>query len=306
MFLYFWWRVALALFTRIPLWLAYLLVAIAADTVYLCWPNGRRAMRENMRRIFGPGREREADRAARRSLRNYFYYIVDLSRLQNETPEAIERRIIFDGWQIIDEAFRPGKGVVLALMHFGFWEVGGAAMAQHGYPMNVVAETFSHPQMNELIQGLRVFRGMKVIPLEKAASRVIRALRANEVVALLIDRPVPGAGVSVRFFDAETEIPSGAARIALKTGAPILAVSLLRVPGHRILGIVEPIPTTRTGDDQADIRAVTQAIVSAHERVIRRHPDQWFMFRRMWPARPRQLEPALQDDEVESRAAAEA
>ena len=51
MFLYFWWRVALALFTRTPLRLAYLLVAIAADTVYVCWPNGRRAMVENMRQI---------------------------------------------------------------------------------------------------------------------------------------------------------------------------------------------------------------------------------------------------------------
>ncbi len=41
----------------------------------------------------------------------------------------------------------------------------------------------------------------------------------------------------------------------------------------------------RTGDDERDVQALTQRIFSAHERFIRRYPDQWYIFRRMWPAR---------------------
>ena len=38
-----------------------------------------------------------------------------------------------------------------------------------------------------------------------------------------------------------------------------------------------------TGDEAKDVQAVTQAIMDSHERFIREHPDQWYMFREMWP-----------------------
>ena len=37
------------------------------------------------------------------------------------------------------------------------------------------------------------------------------------------------------------------------------------------------------GDKHHDIQVITQEIVSRMEAVIRRHPDQWYMFRQMWP-----------------------
>ena len=37
------------------------------------------------------------------------------------------------------------------------------------------------------------------------------------------------------------------------------------------------------GDKERDIQIITQEIVSHMEDVIRRYPDQWYMFRQMWP-----------------------
>jgi KDO2-lipid IV(A) lauroyltransferase len=237
----------------------------------------------NYCRILGPARQHLAAKTARDSLRNYFRYLIDLSRFHHEDPHELERRVVFDGWKLIEDAHAQEKGLILALMHFGFWDLGGAIMVQHGYPMNAVAEPFAHDKLNELIQGARAFRGINIIPLEKAAYGIVRALKRNETVALLIDRPVPGAGVPVQFFGATTEIPAGVATISLRTGAPVMAVSLVRIPGHRILGLVDPIPFPNTGDVAEDVRVLTQRIVDAHERVIRRYPDQWYKFRAMWP-----------------------
>jgi len=48
---------------------------------------------------------------------------------------------------------------------------------------------------------------------------------------------------------------------------------------------------------EADVRHLTRRILEAHERFIRAHPDQWFMFRPMWPPSHRRrsvgTEPAL-------------
>lgn len=286
-FLYFWLRVATVVAPRVPFRVAYAIGGLAGNIAYIAWWGGRRTTRENMSIVLGLPEDHPAvARTARRSLVNYMRYIVDLSRLAQETPQSIERRIIFDEWDLIDDAFSRGKGVIFVLMHFGMWDLGGAIIAQRGHIMNVVAETLEHPQMNEIVQGTRAFRGMRVIPMEKAASKIVRALHANEAVGILIDRPVPGAGVPATFFGARTEVPAGVGRIALRTDAALMVVALARASGNRVTGIVEPIEVTHTDDATADLRAVTQRVMSAHERIIRRYPDQWFMFRRMWAPLP--------------------
>ncbi len=50
-----------------------------------------------------------------------------------------------------------------------------------------------------------------------------------------------------------------------------------------------------TGDKEHDIQVITQQLVSRMEGVIRRYPDQWYMFRQMWPRTDRH------DDEIKRR-----
>ena len=54
-------------------------------------------------------------------------------------------------------------------------------------------------------------------------------------------------------------------------------------------GGIDPLPEYRsllTGHKQADIQTITQCIAGVMETLIRRAPDQWYMFRRMWPSAP--------------------
>jgi len=37
-----------------------------------------------------------------------------------------------------------------------------------------------------------------------------------------------------------------------------------------------------TGDTDHDVRALTQAIFTALEAMVRRHPEQWYIFRSLW------------------------
>ncbi len=112
-------------------------------------------------------------------------------------------------------------------------------------------------------------------------------MRRNEIVLLLVDRPMPGEGVPVQFFGETAWLPSGPAAIALKTGASIVIGHCIRLPGDvRFAGGLEPAldyAPLLTGDKEADVRAITQAVASAMETLIRRAPDQWYMFRPMWP-----------------------
>src|SRR5260370_10811778 len=60
-------------------------------------------------------------------------------------------------------------------------------------------------------------------PMEGSAPRSLRALQQNQVVGIVVDRPVtPDQGTEVTFFGRKTYVPSGPAALALKSGAPIL------------------------------------------------------------------------------------
>ena len=76
----------------------------------------------------------------------------------------------------------------------------------------------------------------------------------------------------------------GPARIALRTGAPIVAGVLPRLgpASERFAGVVERVAFGASGDRERDVRALTQATMRSLERMVRRHPDQWYIFRSLW------------------------
>src|SRR5207237_113492 len=76
--------------------------------------------------------------------------------------------------------------------------------------------------------------GMNVVALgPDVAAQVVRALKANHIVALLCDRDIGGAGVDVEFFGERTTLPAGPATLALRTGAALLPTAVYyRGRGH--------------------------------------------------------------------------
>jgi lauroyl/myristoyl acyltransferase len=54
--------------------------------------------------------------------------------------------------------------------------------------------------------------------------------------------------------------------------------------------LIRPIVDTRTanrfvptGNEEEDVRVLTRLIMQSLETQIRAHPEQWYIFRRVWP-----------------------
>ena len=296
----YYWLLRSAVISRfVPLRVAYWGAIVLAEVMWLVRRDNRTAAIANMTQVVG---ERDAALAmAKRSFRNYGRYLVDFVRAPKIRPQAIREKVRFDRWDAIEEAMSGGRGVIFVLMHFGNWDMGGPALAERGYKVNVIAQTFEHDRLNEAVVAARQVRGMNVIPAEHAAMGIVRALRRNEVLGILIDRPMEEGGVEVNFFGRPTTVPAGPAWIALRTGARVLPAALVRARDTEdvTLALVDlDVTISRTGDVEADVRHLTRRILESHERFIRAHPDQWFMFRPMWPRQQRDrqrtgAEPAL-------------
>ncbi len=284
MLMYLAFRIGALVARAVPLRVSYGIARGIGLVAYYSWPGGRRRCIANMLRVTG-GDEKAAKRLARRSFGNYLVYLVDFVRFLRTDADEVNRRVAWDGWSGL-QAERRGNGIVFVTMHFGNWDLGAAILAQKGFPISVIADTFENGSVNRLVLGSREHLGMKVIAAERMGPGILRALRGNDVVALLIDVPQPSDGVEVEFFGERIAVPDGPARIALRAGSSVMAATLPRVNpwGDTVTVEVAPVPFTPTGDQEADVRGLTQAVFHQLEQFVRRDPSQWYIFRSLWVA----------------------
>lgn len=280
-------RAAIWLTARLPRAIAYPLCALGGELYFWLNPGHSRKAVENFAVLLAD--EPTAARVrltARRSFRNYTKSLFDFFRQMTVDPDLIEIDTYVEGAEHLDAALAAGRGVVLITPHFGNWDLAGGLTAARGYPLITLADRFSPPEVDRLVRLGRNRTGIGIVTLDSGSlRRTIQALRRNVVVAILIDRPQREGGVEVDFFGAPVWLPTGAARFALRADAPILFGYVGRRPGDRtFFGAYRPLELPpRTGDEGEDIRAWTQAMAHAVEDLLRQYPDQWYMFRRMWP-----------------------
>jgi len=251
-----------------------------ADAIYALWSGLRFRAEANLAWVVGPER---APVAARSSVRNYVRYVVDFLRFHRWSNEELHHRSTVIGVEHLHNAMALGRGVIAIGFHLGNIDLGATLLGQQGYAVHVVVEPFQPPALDELIQGQRRRRKLNLIPLERAARESLRVLRQRAILALLVDRPVPGDGVPVRFFGGTVFLPAGAARLALRTGAPIVPCCAFRTrPGAYTAELAEPILPEHYAGAADPVQAVTQAMVETLERWVRRMPSQWYPFRAMF------------------------
>jgi KDO2-lipid IV(A) lauroyltransferase len=149
-----------------------------------------------------------------------------------------------------------------------------------------VVEEIRPPRLFDLFMRVRSAQGLRLIPSNRPAVRVIvAALRRNEIVGLLCDRDVQGTGRALAFFGRPTLLTTAPAALALRTGAVVLPSVAYRQALYRGAGYVgEPIEMPRTGDTEADVQEGSQRIVRCLESLIRAHPEQWTVFTDVWPS----------------------
>src|SRR5438477_283315 len=250
MLMYWLLRLGFVLSRRLPLTWRYVLGALGGEAVYWCWPAKRRNTRRNMAVVTGDSpRGAVAAAMARASLRNYGRYIIDFLNLPTLAPADVARRAHVQGWEHADRALEAGKGVIFVTGHLGLWDYApSVAAARYPGRVYVVAEPFTSPRVDRLIQGQREAQGTTVIPMT-CVRQMVRALHTNGILGVLVDRPADGDGIEVQFFGRRATVPAGAATLAAMTGAALVPCYLVRRRDGVYDGYILPPTTPALGGD---------------------------------------------------------
>ena len=226
-------------------------------------------------------------------------------RLAKLDPEAVVRRTVTRGWDVMEAALAEGRGVMLVTGHYGNWEIAAATVASRGLPISAIVRRQGNLLVDRRLDDTRRRLGVRTITQREAPTQVPRALRRGGVVGIVGDQDARRAGVVVPFFGQPASTHRGPALFALRFGAPILACVARRLPGDEVRYEVSGtrVNVENTGDLEADVERVTTELAARLEDEIRVAPEQYFWFHRRWksglkrePRPPRQGMPGPDGD----------
>jgi Kdo2-lipid IVA lauroyltransferase/acyltransferase len=191
-----------------------------------------------------------------------------------------------DGLDVLDEALAEGRGAFAVTGHVGNWELLAATIVSRGYRASVVARRVNDERFNDLITRFRGDKGMDILLRDAPdfMARVRDALKSGHIVAILMDQDSRGAGVFVPFFGRMAHTPPGAAVLALRTHAPVVAVFIRRRPEGGHVVTFERVSTE--GGGRGQILELTARFTAAIEAAIRKSPSEWVWWHERWRRQP--------------------
>jgi len=270
----------------LPVRAAYAIARAVGDLSYLFQGRSRRYVKDNMRHVLGPGAdEKEVSRAAREVFRNVMRYYADLIRLPRIDPHRLlEQDLKLHGMENLKNALAQGKGVVLVSAHYGNTELTVQALAAFDIYAYVLTEPLQPRQLSDLTHRLRSTHGQIFQPVGMSSVKgALRYLRQGKLVAILCDRDIQKTGQLLPLCGCPARFPVGAAMLAVRTGAQVVpAFSHRQGPGRNEVWIEPPLPLERTGDEEHDVRAITEKILARIEEYLRRDPGQWTVLEPVW------------------------
>lgn len=262
------------------------LAAVIAWQIHERRPEAQSALRENLCALTGFGGE---DLAAlcRANVTNFAWMLSDYFRCTaGHDSQALLAE--WRGLEHIEAARARGKGVLIVTAHLGHWELGGLLLARNGLPLTVITLEEPDSALTRWRDEHRQRAGLKTVAVGPGHAfsfvDIVQALRRNELVAMLVDRPYAGTGVPVTFCDRATEFSTAPALLWQHTHASVIPAFVIGNPTGRYTAFAEPsLDFTRGPDPNLDLLRNTQLLASQFEYIIRQRPDQWFNYVPIWP-----------------------
>lgn len=257
---------------------------------YLLLPHDRGVAYANLDIAFGDSMPTaQKRRIVRNTFRHFAREVLSMFWAKGKSREQILKMYDVENLDLLRRVHERGKGVIVASMHFGDWELGSLAFGWLGAPMTIVAEPTRNPAIERRVTALRTLSGHRAVAPRFALIRMARTLQQGGIVGMLVD--VNGrrnrGGVWLDFFGLPVFNGAAEAVMALRWGAPIVFIHMERLPDGRGKMVIGPeICCKSSGDFDADIKEISQRCLTLCEDLIKQHPEQWLWTYKRWKRRP--------------------
>jgi KDO2-lipid IV(A) lauroyltransferase len=264
-------------------------VPLSGRILFHVLPFRRRVVLDNLRRVFGATvPEAEIERLAQAHYAHLWRLVAEFFRFRWLSAEGKQALVRVENVDTFMTAFEGSQGVLILTGHFGNWEVATVAGIR-SYPLvhgrfHFVRRPIKPAWLDALVTRRFNRAGFGVVGKRGSLDRIVGLLEAGDVIVFPFDQHAHRPdGIDVEFFGHPAGTFKSLAILALATGAPVLPAASWREPdGRHVLRFEEPLAVVEHEDTNEAIRRTTRAFNAALERLILRHPEQWYWVHRRW------------------------
>ena len=268
-------------------------VPLAGALLYRLLPFRRDVVLANLRRVYGD-RIGEPDivRLAQAHYGHLARLVGEFFRFRWLSRGRKTAMVRVENIELLVAALAQGNGALVLTGHFGNWEV--ATIAGIGnYPdvrgrFHFVRRAVKPKWLDAIVTRRFERAGFGVLGKRGSLEAMLAVLERGDMIVFPFDQHArPPDGIEVEFFDAPAWTFRSLAIIALTTGAPVVPASSWREPdGRHVLRFEAPMAPIEHPDTNEAIRRNTRAYNAALERLVLRHPEQWYWVHRRWKTAP--------------------
>ena len=177
----------------------------------------------------------------------------------------------------------PARKYIFFSAHYGNWEIAIRTASQAGFEVTGVYRAPNNPIVDRFMLWARGADGGELVPKgDIAARKAFGALREGRALCMLVDQKM-NDGIPVPFFGRDAMTAPALAVLALRYDCAVVPIRMQRTKGARFRMISEPpLALPKTGNNEADRRALMVEVNAVVERWVRERPEQWLWLHRRW------------------------
>jgi KDO2-lipid IV(A) lauroyltransferase len=249
---------------------------------------GRRVniARENLQNAFPEMSSQEVSKTIVEMFKHLGISFIDMLRVDRyRGQQDIDRYFEINNKEYLSEALELGRGCIVLSAHLGFWEAGSFFMPQLGFATEIVAKPMRNPLVDDYFCRIRRSNGNQIINSRKGARGILKSLKKNNAVCILLDQHLKGQGsVIAPFFGRPAHTTSIITQLATRYQIPIVAAFSYRQPDNTYKCQFKKMFILEGDLSAENILANTTLLNQQIESGISHDISQWFWLHRRWRA----------------------
>ena len=223
------------------------------------------------------------------------FKILAVSALQSiwvttKTEKRVRKLIKIEpvGLDTLRRCLEKQKGIFFLTAHYGNWEIMGLHHGLLGIcPLSSIVRKLDNPYLDKIVTKMRTATGNKIFYRDESLIKIVREIKNNNSVAIMMDQNTAKGGLFVDFFGLKASTPRALAQLSHRMGTPV--IPLFSYPTETGTYNIEYGPELifeKSGNKEKDILDWNQKMEPFIESVIRKNPSPWMCGHRRWKTRP--------------------
>lgn len=254
--------------------------------LFYLWRSRKKIAIENLRKSISSHAlsiSETPEKVIRNNFRNLGRSLIEIVKIYYGIGSGIIDSVEFEGTENVYKAKSEGRGILFITGHCGNWELMAVATSAKLLHSSGIARQINNLYINKFIERVRQRYGNSVIYKKGALKAVMKVLKNNGSVGILMDQSVlSDEGYVIDFLGRGAWTTKMPALIARKTGAAVLPAFIHRTDkGHRIT-IYPEVKLSDIADKEEAVIEDTKRFSGFIERYIKEHLSEWLWIHRRW------------------------